>query len=211
MLIIILCLLTCCYISLLFSQENEKEISLDEKVKTFLEKRRGTWIDMNVPESDGKLLYDIIIKNDYKNALEIGTSTGHSTIWISWALSKTGGKVITIDINEERHNEALANFAEAGLSEYIDARLADAHELVKELAGPFDFVFCDADKGWYKDYFIDVYPKLEAGGCYTAHNVSGKSFWGGGASELYEYIITLPDMETTLDKSGNGLSISYKK
>ena len=111
---------------------------------------------MNVSEGDGQVLYDLIIENNYKKALEIGTSTGHSAIWIAWALSKTGGKLITIEINERRHKEAMANFQEAGLSEYIDARLADAHQLVHELEGPFDFVFIDADKGWYKNYFIDI-------------------------------------------------------
>jgi len=65
---------------------------------------------MNVPASDGKILYDIIIKNDYKQALEIGTSTGHSGIWIAWALSKTGGKLITIEIDEDRYQEALTHF-----------------------------------------------------------------------------------------------------
>ncbi len=128
---------------------------------------------MNVPEADGQLLYDIIVKNNYKSALEIGTSTGHSGIWIAWALSKTGGKLITIDIDEKRHKIALENFRKAGLSEYIDARLADAHSLVKELKGPFDFVFSDADKSWYKNYFIDIDPKLKVGGCFTSHNVYG--------------------------------------
>jgi predicted O-methyltransferase YrrM len=83
------------------------------------------------------------MRNNYKKALEIGTSTGHSSVWIAWALSKTGGKLITIEIDEGRHRQALAHFEEAGLSEYIDARLADAHELVPKLEGPFDFVFCD--------------------------------------------------------------------
>jgi predicted O-methyltransferase YrrM len=55
---------------------------------------------MNIPDVDGKLLYDIIIKNNYKSALEIGTSTGHSGIWIAWALSKTDGKLVTIEIDE---------------------------------------------------------------------------------------------------------------
>ncbi len=58
------------------------------------------WRDMNVPASDGKLLYDIIMENKYKSAVEIGTSTGHSSIWIAWALSKTGGKLITFEIDE---------------------------------------------------------------------------------------------------------------
>ncbi|NIM60019.1 MAG: methyltransferase [Candidatus Aminicenantes bacterium] len=168
---------------------------------------------MNISEADGKVLYDIIIKNKYKKALEIGTSTGHSAIWIAWALSKTGGKLITIEINEGRYKQALANFEEAGLSAYIDARLADAHELVPKLKGPFDFVFCDADKGWYKNYLIAVLPKLEVGGCYTAHNVSGRRRGRGwGIGEFVDYLESLPHMETTYEGSGwSGMSISYKK
>jgi len=62
------------------------------------------------------------------------------------ALSKTGGKLITIEIDEDRYKTALQNFKKAGVEEFIDARLADAHQLVKELKGPFDFVFSDADR-----------------------------------------------------------------
>ena len=186
---------------------------VDKKVKAFLDSRRGRWVDLNVPASDGKVLYDIIVKNNYTHALEIGTSTGHSAVWIAWALSKTGGRLITIEIDPERHREAVANFEEAGLKDYIDARLADAHDLVKKLKGPFDFVFCDADKEWYKNYFIDIYPKLKIGGAYTAHNVSDRrSTWRGmrGTEEFYEYVISLPSMRTTLDSSGAGISISQK-
>jgi len=142
-------------------------------------------------------------------ALEIGTSTGHSAIWIAWALSKTGGKLITIEINERRYKEALANFEEAGLSDYIDARLADAHELVPELKDMFDFVFSDADKDWYKNYFMAVIPKLKVGGCYTAHNVS--SHRREGIQEFLDYVKSLPNYETTINTSGAGVSISYKK
>ncbi len=195
----------------LMSQESGKNKILDERVRTFLEKRQGTWRDLNIPASDGKVLYDLIVKNKYKKALEIGTSTGHSTIFIAWALSKAGGKVITIEIDKDRYRQALANFKEAGVSDYIDARLADAHILVKELQGPFDFVFCDADKEWYKRYFIDVYPKLLTGGCYTAHNVSTQSWgMGGGTREFYDHIKNLPYMTTTVEESGGGISISYK-
>ena len=67
----------------------------------------GQWVDWNVPEVDGKVLYDLIIRNNYKKALEIGTSTGHSAIWIAWALSKTNGKLITIEIDEDRYKKAL--------------------------------------------------------------------------------------------------------
>jgi caffeoyl-CoA O-methyltransferase len=187
--------------------------NIDEKVRKFLNENSGRWYDMNVPTSDGQLLYDIIVKNNYKSALEIGTSTGHSGIWIAWALSKTGGKLITIDIDESRHNTALENFRKAGLSDYIDARLADAHQLVKELKGPFDFVFSDADKDWYKNYFIDVNPKLKVGGCFTAHNISDRGGRGGygGQSEFLSYIRSLPNYVTTVNSNGGGVSISYKK
>lgn len=182
---------------------------VDKKVKAYLDSHRSDWHDMNVPYSDGKLLYDLIIKNNYKSALEIGTSTGHSGIWIAWALSKTGGKLITIDIDEGRRNEALKNFEEAGLAGFIDSRLADAHQLVKELEGPFDFVFSDADKDWYKQYFIDMEPKLKVGGCFTAHNVSMR---GRGMREFVDFVKAQPNFETTIDNSSRaGVSISFKK
>jgi predicted O-methyltransferase YrrM len=188
------------------------EISdLDARVGRFLEDSSRSWYDMNVPASDGKLLHDLILENGYTQALEIGTSTGHSSVWIAWALSKTGGKLITIEIDESRHRQALANFEKAGLSGYIDARLEDAHEAVKELEGPFDFVFSDADKGWYKNYFIDIEPKLEINGCFTAHNISGSRRGSWGTGEFYEYVRSLPQYETTLNRSGGGLSISYKR
>ncbi len=186
---------------------------LDRKVEQFLADHSRGWYDMNVPPQDGKLLYDLIIKGRYTRALEIGTSTGHSGIYIAWALSKTGGKLITIDIDERRHRQALENFEKAGLSDYIDARLADAHVLVRELEGPFDFVFSDADKGWYKNYFMDIDPKLKVGGCYTTHNIRDNSYGGrrgGGNQDYLDYVRSLDNYETTLNSDGGGVLISYK-
>ncbi len=184
----------------------------DAKVKAFLEAHRGTWHDLNVPESDGQLLFDLIVKNKYKNILEIGTSTGHSTTWLAWAASKTGGKVTTIEIDEARHKQAVANLTEAGLRPYVDARLGDAHQLVKEFKGPVDFVFSDADKEWYKNYFVDVYPKMSPGGCFTAHNMSMRGGSRGDAiQEFVDHLKTVPNLKTTIDTSSrSGLSISYK-
>jgi caffeoyl-CoA O-methyltransferase len=199
-------------------QMEKQQDPIDQKVTAFLKKMQFQWRDMNVPEADGKLLHDIILKNNYKKALELGTSTGHSGIWIAWALSKTGGKLTTVEIDEWRHQEAVANFKEAGLSEYVDARLADAHTLVNELPGPFDFVFIDADKGWYTNYAKVLIPKLEAGGCIAAHNVTQprRARWGrygrGGTGEYYEYMMSQPDFETSIfPESRAGLAVSYKK
>ncbi len=198
------------------SQKLQENKTLDEKVRKFLDQHVGKWHEMNVSSSDGNLLYDLVLKNHYTSALEIGTSTGHSAIWIAWALSKTGGKLITIEIDKDRHDAAVANFREAGLSDYIDARLADAHGLVRKLPGPFDFVFSDADKEWYKQYFIDVDAKLVVDGCFAAHNVtdprrSGRYRSQGGIREFAVYVQNLANYETTFTTTGAGLSISYKR
>jgi caffeoyl-CoA O-methyltransferase len=196
----------------LFSQNLRETPVLDEKVNAFLKESRYSWYDMNVPASDGKILHDLILTHRFTRALEIGTSTGHSGIWIAWALAKTGGKLITIEIDEHRYRTALKNFEDSGLSEYIDARLADAHELVPQLKGPFDFVFSDADKNWYKNYFLAVDPKL-VGGCYTTHNVSERHRHGrGGQNASYlDFLRSLSNYETTVDQTGGGVAISYKR
>ena len=193
-------------------QELRNTEALDRQVRQFLTQHRNQWRDLNIPASDGQILHDIIVENGYTSALEIGTSTGHSAIWIAWALAKTGGKLITIEIDRSRHNEALGHFEEAGLSEYIDARLADAHQLVRELEGPFDFVFSDADKEWYRNYAVDVLPKLEVGGCFTAHNVSQSGRGQSGIREFVDYMTSQDNLETTFGgpTGRSSLSISFK-
>jgi caffeoyl-CoA O-methyltransferase len=183
---------------------------LDARVRGFLERNRRRWRDLNVPEVDGQRLHDLVVEHGYTRALEIGTSTGHSAIWIAWALSRTGGKLITVEIDRGRYEEALRNFGEAGLSRFIDARLADAHELVPQLEGPFDFVFIDADKDWYTNYFRAVFPKLTVGGCLTAHNVSGRRT--GWVREFLEALESTPGLETEIvGGRGSGLSVSYRR
>jgi predicted O-methyltransferase YrrM len=208
-------------------QKAADSATIDARVRTYLESRSMSWRGMSVPDADGQALHDIVLKHGYKKALEIGTSTGRSAIWIAWALSKTGGKLVTIEIDRDSYEEALGNFSETGLSKYIDARLGDAHKLVPELPGPFDFVFCDADKEWYSNYLEAALPKLTVGGCFAAHNVSegyysGFGGRGGGGSRRYgrggsggflEFARSIPSLETSmLDIRGSaGMSVSYKK
>lgn len=195
----------------------EKQNLVDEKVKKFLGKMKREWRDLNVPAEDGKILFEIVLKNRYQKALEVGTSTGHSAVWIAWALSHTGGKLITVEIDEGRHKQAVANFREAGLAGYIDARLADAHRLVEELPGPFDFVFIDADKEYYPNYAKVLAPKIIPGGCLAAHNVddpgpASQGGYGGGTAEYYRYLKSLPGFETRIHpQSRYGIAVSYKK
>jgi predicted O-methyltransferase YrrM len=192
-----------------FAQKTANSKDVDATVERFLNENRRSWHDLNVPYKDGQTLFNLIVKNNYTRALEIGTSTGHSAIWMAWALSKTGGKLITIEIDEDRYKTALKNFKKAGVEAFIDARLADGHQLVKDLKGPFDFVFSDADKEWYTQYFKDADPKLVVGGCFTAHNVTDGF---GDVKRFLNYVRSLPNYETTIDRSSSsGVSISYKK
>ena len=93
---------------------------LDAQVSGFLNSSKSSWSYWNVPYQDGKILYDLVLKGTFKNILEIGTSSGHSTIWLAWAASKTGGMVTTVEIDKGRHEIARKNFKKAGVESYID-------------------------------------------------------------------------------------------
>ncbi len=193
------------------SAQEPDRAALDDIVLRFLDEHASQWRDLNVPTSDGQLLHDLIVEHGYTRALEIGTSTGHSGIWIAWALSKTGGRLITVEIDPERHREAVANFKAVGLSRFVDARLGNAHTIVPSLDGPFDFVFSDADKDWYPQYFKDVFPKLTVGGCYTSHNISARGRGAANAQSYLDFLRTVPGAETTVDERGAGMAITYKR
>lgn len=191
------------------AQDTNIQRERDERVQKFLEEREQHWRDLNVPNEDGQVLHDIIVDNNYQSALEVGTSTGHSTIWIAWALSKTGGKLVTLEIDENRQRQAIENLKTVGLFDVVDFQLGDAHQLVKELEEPLDFVFLDADKDWYVQYFEDVTPKLKTGGRIAAHNVLQNI---SGIPAYMDFVNNHPDYETTVDKtSTSGIAISLKK
>ncbi len=192
------------------TQATRTTAEFDRKVQSFLDAERDRWDYLNVPYQDGKILHDLVVKGAHKAILEIGTSTGHSTVWLAWAAAKTGGRVVTIEIDRGRHERALANFKRAGVAEYVDARLADAHELVKTLPGPWDFVFQDADKEWYLQYFRDLEGKMAPGGCYTAHNVARP--YARQVIEFLDYARTRPGMSFRYAEgaSGEGISVSCR-
>lgn len=91
---------------------------------------------------------------------------------------------------------------------FIDARLANAHDLVPELEGPFDFIFVDADKGWYAQYLKLLLPKMTPGGCFSAHNVL--NIYMNGIPEFLDYLSKIEELETTIiSSSSSGISVSY--
>jgi predicted O-methyltransferase YrrM len=205
--LLVIPLLACLACSRPAAQTPVPETPLDAQVAAFLQQHEFGWQDMNVPGPDGRALFDLVVSRRLTRGLEIGTSTGHSAIWIAWGMTKTGGRLITIDIDEGRLGQARQNFAKVGLAPYIDARLADAHELVPRLEGPFDFVFIDADKDWYTNYARAVLPKLAPGGCLTAHNVSPRHR-RQMTGDFYDYVTGLPELETSFQA---GVLVSCKR
>ena len=186
---------------------------LDKKIEKFLLDNRNKWTDYNVPYEDGKALEKLVVENNCKRVLEIGTSTGHSTIWLAKAVAKTGGKVITIEIDKGRYERAKRNFEAAGVSHLIEMKLGDAMQVIPSLRETFDFVFSDAtwssqpDEG-YLNFFKLCEPKLIVGGLYTMHNVTDGY---GDDGRFFRYLEKLGTYQTSIMKiSNNGISVSKK-
>ncbi len=111
---------------------------------------------ISVSPPQGRLLYILARMQEAERILEVGTLGGYSTIWLARALEK-GGRVTTLEMDPEHVKVAAKNIGRAGLSKVVDIRLGKAIEtlpkLLKEMAGPFDLVFLDADKPSNPEYF----------------------------------------------------------
>ena len=164
---------------------------------------------MNVPASDGRILYDLIIKNGYRRGLEIGTSNGYSGLWLGLAFQKTGGTLVTIEIEKKRAEEARENFKNAGLDKVIDSRINDAFREIPEIEGDFDFIFIDAWKPDYNKFLNLLKTRVKPGGAITAHNVISA---GRQMQDFLNAIKNDPGLETEIiNSSPSGVSISIVK
>lgn len=113
--------------------------------------------------------------NKSQNILEVGTAIGYSGIIMARAAQKYGGKLTTIEIDEERYKEANINFEKAGLKN-VKTILGDAGEEVKKLDEEFDFVFIDASKGHYREFFDDSYKLLKKDGIIFIDNIMFRGY-----------------------------------
>ena len=206
----LLLLIVTVFSGLLPAQQNDPFLGIDdEKVLPMIKHLPYRHGGMNVPAVDGRLLYDIILEKGYRRGLEIGTSNGYSALWLGLAFKKTGGKLITLEIEPQRAREARENFEHAGLDHIIDSRINDALKEIPGLEGEFDFVFIDAWKPDYMNYLKLILPKMRSGGVITAHNVTSQ---GSVMRDFLEEIKQNPRLTTTIDRSSRaGVSISYVK
>lgn len=152
--------------------------------------------------------------------LEIGTFTGYSAICLARGL-KPGGKLITLEIDDELEAIARKYFEKAGLQNQIEHKIGPALEIIPLLEGPFDLVFIDAHKPEYPAYYKLVFDKVKTGGYIIADN----TLWNGkvtsvpasddiqtqGIQAFNELIKNDPRVEKVILPLRDGMTIIRKK
>jgi caffeoyl-CoA O-methyltransferase len=143
----------------------------DELLERLAEETRATMESpqMMVGPVEGRFLEALVRLSGARHVLELGTFTGYSSICMARALPDDG-RVVSCDVNPSAVEIARRYAAEAGVIDRIEYMLGPANETLRDLDGPFDLVFIDADKSGYVDYYEAVLPKLAEGGAILADN-----------------------------------------
>lgn len=157
-----------------------------------------------------------------KSILEVGTAVGFSALTFSKHLAD-GGKIITMELNEEMVHVARKNIKEQGMQDVIKVVHTDAYEYMQTLNETFDVVFIDAAKGQYMKYLAEALRLTKPGSIIIADNVLLRGMVLGGYNEhkhrtavtrLREYIdkvTTDETMQSTVLDVGDGVAITVRK
>jgi len=162
---------------------------------------------LNLESDTARLIAILARATSATCVLEIGTSNGYSTIWLAWAVAPAGGRVISIEKSPQKHAMARENLVRAGFENYVELRLGDASAIARELPGPFDLVFFDADRVTAPDQLRILVPKLTPRALLLADNVLSHP------SEIAGYlnaVMALTDFEHVIVPVGKGLSIASR-
>ena len=127
-----------------------------------------------VGPAEGTLLHLLARLVKARRALELGTAIGYSTTWIARGL-EAGGELVTVEWNPDTAKLAAENLKRAGVADRVRILVGDARAILKDLEGPFDFVFNDIDKEGYPVVLPIVADRLRVGGVLATDNV----FWSG--------------------------------
>ena len=123
------------------------------------------------PESALFLAMQIHIQQS-KEILEIGTSTGYSTLWLAHAVQQTQGRVTTLEIDAARTAQAQHHAQELGLDDVIDFWVGDAEKYLTKTTQQYDFIFLDAERDAYVGYWAFLQKMLNpCGGVLIVDNV----------------------------------------
>ena len=126
----------------------------------------------NLEPETAELIAVVIRAAGARRALELGTSNGHSTIWLADAVEATGGRLVSVDIDAGRSRLAHANLRAAGLADRVELRVEDAAATLAHAPdGAWDFIFLDAERPAYPGYLPDLMRTLAPGGTIAVDNV----------------------------------------
>lgn len=188
------------------SRDSEMPPAKDEAEQKILnvlaEAMRSGDVYLEVPTSDGRMLRLLTEAAGAKTAVEIGTSTGYSGLWLLLGLRGTGGRLTTFEIDRGRAAQARKHFAEAGVDRMVTVVEGDAHQNIRGLTGPIDLLFLDADKDGYSDYLERLLPLVRPGGLILAHNFDQAGGYGRA-------VTANPQLDTLVP--GGSLGITLKK
>lgn len=162
---------------------------------------------LNLEPGTARLVYVLARSSGAKRVLEIGTSNGYSAIWLASAVAPNGGRVTSIDLSAEKQAMARENLQRAGLLDSVELVLGKAGTIVKELVGPFDVVFFDADRLGAAGNLEALMPKLSPSVLLLADNVTSHP------DEIAGYLAAvkkLDGFEHVVVPVGKGLSVAYR-
>jgi len=171
------------------------------------EMSKGQWY-LNVTTREGRVLRQLTEAVGAKRVVEIGTSSGYSTLWLALGARASGGKVFTHEIDPEKVKIARANFQKAGLDDVITIIEGDAHETIQQHKEPIDVLFLDAEKKGYVDYLGKLLPLIRPGGLILGHDMHRPM----PDPRYIEAITQNPDLDTSfLMMESFGISMTLKK
>ena len=174
----------------------------------------GTNLDdllLSVGRDAGMLLYLLATGAQSRRILELGTSYGYSTVWLGAAARTTGGKVMSLELKENKIEHARQALTRAGLSTRVEFYAGDCLDSLRTLSGPFDFVLLDVWKDLYLPCFELVHPKLSSGGIIAADNMLLPESARPHADAYRARVRAAGDMDSVLLNVGNGIEISRKR
>ena len=163
----------------------------------------------------------IVKTHKVKNILEVGTAIGYSGILMAREIVGQDGKLYTIEIDEERYNQAQENIKKSGLSNIVSIK-GDAVEEIKKIEENFDFVFIDASKGHYMDFFEDSIKLLNKSGIIFIDNIMFRGYLYKEYPKRFKTIVkrldsfidslyNREDGDFVLLPFGDGVGLFYKK
>lgn len=163
----------------------------------------------------------LVRDKNIKNILEVGTAIGYSGIIMAQEIKEKGGKLYTIEIDDERYKTAQENIKKSGLDNIISIK-GDAVKEISKIEENFDFVFIDASKGHYKEFFEDSYKLLNKDGIIFIDNIMFRGYLYKEypkrfktivrrLNEFIDYLYSKEEDEFVLLPFGDGVGLYRKK